>query len=112
MTKRQQLTTAATSLFLFLSGGAATAADDAGISFAREVDTCIAQVNEHADYNDATRVRHTVVEIKNTFAGYVLAIDTDVFADSGEVAVREYASYCVAKGASKPKRFSIDKVSG
>lgn len=110
MTKQQHLMTAAA--MLLLAGGPAAAAGENDIAFAKEVHSCIAEVNDHADYGNATRVRHTVVELKNTFAGYVLSIDTDVFADSDEIAVREYSSYCVAKGDSKPKKFSIDKVSG
>lgn len=110
MTSSQRLITVAAALLL--SGTSAIASGEDNITFAREVDSCIAEVNDHADYNDATRVRHTVVEIKNTFAGYVLSIDTAVFSDSDDIAIREYSSYCVAKGDSKPRKFSIDKVSG
>ena len=112
MTKRYQLLTAAAAFALFSVAGTALASDDGDIRFAREVNSCIAAINESVDYDDATRVRHTVVEVKNTFIGYVFEIDTDVFTNSDEIAVREYASYCVAKGDSKPVRFEINKISG
>ncbi len=111
MTKRQKIlsTVAAT---LMLIGGSALAANEDKIGFQEEIDSCIAEINANVNFEDATRVRHIVVEVKNTFAGYVLAIDTDVFTKSADVAAREYASYCVAKGGDKPKTFSIDKISG
>ena len=112
MTKRQQLLAAAAATALLSIGGPALASDNGNISFEREVNSCIAEINDHANYNDATRVRHLVVEVKNTFVGYVLTIDTEVFTNSDEIAVREYASYCVAKGDDKPVRFRIDKISG
>lgn len=99
-----------TAAVLSLLAAPALAADD--ITFAKEVDSCIAEINDRADYNDATRVRHTVIEVKNTFSGYVLSIATDVFAASDDIAIREYATYCVAKGDARPKKFSIDRVSG
>jgi len=104
MTKRQVMTISA---MLLLAGNAAIASDDSAVAFATEMDSCLAEVNDRADYRDATRVRHNVVELRNTFAGYVLSIDTDVFTESDEVAVREYSSQCVAKGDSKPKEFKI-----
>ncbi len=112
MFKRQQLLSTAAVTALFLIGAPALAADGAKISFQKEVDACIAEINNNVDYENATRIRHTVVKLKNTFAGYVLAIDTDVFTKSDESAVREYASYCVAKGEGKPSRFRIDRKSG
>lgn len=109
MTKRKILGITAA---WFLLTGSAVASDDGKITFATEVNSCIAEVNDRADYNDATRVRHTVIEVKNTFTGYVLSIDTDVFTKSGEAAVRQYTSYCVAKGDGKPVRFRIERISG
>ncbi|MDX1406029.1 MAG: hypothetical protein R3192_15905 [Woeseiaceae bacterium] len=99
-------------VLLTLLAGAAKASEDGKPGFAREIDSCIAEINHRADYDNATRVRHTVVEVKNTFAGYVLAISTDVFSKAQENAIREYRSYCVAKGTAKPKKFSIDRVDG
>ena len=110
MNLRNQMITA--TAFLLLSGGSAIASDDYDVAFAKEVDACLAAVNEQVDYDDATRVRHNVVELQNTFSGYVLAIDTQVFTDTDEIAVREYASKCIAKDDGKPRKFSINKVKG
>ena len=110
MTKRNCLLSTAAALLLL--AGPAAASDNGRITFAKEIESCIAEINDRADYNDATRIRHTVVEVKNTFAGYVLSIATDVFTDSDVTAVREYESYCVAKGDAKPKKFSINSVTG
>ena len=93
-------------------GGPAAASDNANMAFDSEVKSCVAEVGEHANYNDAIRVRHAVVKIKNTLIGYVLTIDTSVFTNSDEIAVRKYASYCVAKGDDKPVKFRIDEISG
>ena len=111
MTNRQQLITAAAATILLSIGGPAAASDDADIAFESEVNSCIAEINVHVNYTDATRVRHTVIKVKNTFIGYVFTIDTDVFANSDSETIREYASYCVAKGQNKPVKFRIDETS-
>ena len=56
--------------------------------------------------------QHDVVELKNTFSGYVLEIETKVFGDSGDIAVRQYSSHCVARDDNAPRKFSIEEVSG
>ena len=111
MITRLQILIAAAATALLAFGGSALATDYVNFTFKREVNSCIAEINDRANYDDATRVRHTVVEVKNTFAGYVLTIDTDVFTKSTESAVREYASYCVAKDDAKPSKFSINRIS-
>ena len=112
MIKQQQILAVAAAITLLTIGGPVAASDNGDIKFAREVNSCIAEVNDHANYNDATRVRHIVVEIKNTFRGYVLTIDTSVYRKSDDTAIREYASYCVAKGDGKPVKFRINEISG
>ncbi len=111
MTNRQQLITAAAATILLSIGGPAAASDDANIAFESEVNSCIAEINDRVNYTDATRVRHTVIKVKNTFIGYVFTIDTDVFANSDSETIREYASYCVAKDQNKPVKFRIDETS-
>lgn len=109
MNTKLQLITAATALAL--SCGNVMASGDEGVAFASEVNACIAAVNDHVDYDNAVRVRHSVTELKNTFSGYVLDIQTDVFTGSDEIAAKEYSSHCIAKGAEKPRKFSIDETS-
>ena len=112
MFNRPQLLTAATTIILLIFGGPAAATDNGKPPYDSEVKSCVAEVGEHANYNDATRVRHTIVKIKNTTSGYVFRIGTSVFTDSDEIAVREYASYCVAKGDDKLVKFRIKEISG
>jgi len=102
MINRKQILTTAAAITLLTIGAPAAASDNGKLAYDSEVKSCVAAVGNHANYNDATRVRHTVVKIKNTFIVYVLTIDTDVFANSDEIAIREYASYCIAKGDDKP----------
>jgi hypothetical protein len=111
MTKRQDLLTAAAATALLSIGGTALAAYDDNLAIEREVKSCIAEINDYANYTDATRVRHFVVKIKNSFRGHVLTIDTQVFTNSDEISTRKYASYCVAKGDGKPVKFRIDDIS-
>ncbi len=111
MINRQQILTTAAAITLLTIGAPAAASDNDKLAYDSEVKSCVAEVGNHANYNDATRVRHTVVKIKNTFIGYVLAIDTDVFANSDEIAIRKYASYCIAEGDDKPVKFRIREIS-
>ncbi len=111
MFDRQRILTTATAITLLVFGGNAVASDNAKIRYVSEVKSCIAEVGERANYEDASIVRHLVVLKKQTGIGYVFTIDTSVFTDSDEIAVREYASYCVAQGDDKPVKFRIDEVS-
>lgn len=97
---------------LLMSSTAVVASDYEQVAFADEAKSCIAEVNQSIDYDDATRVLHNVVELKNTFSGYVLSIDTEVFTDSDAIAARKYAAHCIAKADARPKKFTIQKVSG
>ncbi len=112
MTKQQQILTAAAAITLLAIGGPAAATDNGKLAYDSALKSCIAEVGDHANYDDANRVLHMVVKTKNTFVGYVLTIDTSVFTNSDAIAVREYASYCVAKGDDKPVKFRIEEVSG
>ena len=111
MINRQQILTTAAAITLLTMGAPAAASDNDKLTYDSEVKSCVAEVGNHANYNDATRVRHNVVNIKNTFSGYVFTIDTDVFANSDEIAIRKYASYCIAKGDDKPVKFRIREIS-
>jgi len=109
MTKRSHLlTAAATAITLLAFGGTANADENADIT--DEVTTCIAEVAGHANYEDATLVRHLVTKQRRSRRGYVLTIDTSVFTD-GDDAIREYASFCISRGANKLVKFTIDEVS-
>ena len=108
--KTMKALTTATLLLLF--AGSAMASEIEDVAFGQEAQACITEVNQNVDYDAATRVRHNVVELKNTFSGYVLAIDTEIFTTSDNIAARKYASHCVAKAGHKPRKFSIERVNG
>lgn len=86
----------------------ANAAENARVALNDEIQSCVAEVGAHADYADADRVRHTVVDIKERTVGYKLQIETAVFG-AGDIAVREYATSCVVNGTYAPMQFSIDQ---
>ena len=110
MINRPQLLTAAATVTLLIFGGPAAASDNGKLGFDSEIKSCVAEVGDHANYEDATRVRHLIVKVKRTYIGYVFTINTAVFTDSDDVATREYASYCVARGGDKPVKFRIDEI--
>ena len=112
MTKRQQILSAATAITLFAFGGTATASDIDQIRYADEVNNCIAEIADHANYDDASRVLHTVIIENRSRLGYKFSIDTSVFSDDDQEAIRKYASYCVARGENTVVKFTIDAVSG
>ena len=111
MINRQQILTTAAVISLLTIGTPAAASDNDRLAYDNEVKSCVAKVGDNANYNDATRVLHNVVKDRNTFSGYVFTIDTDVFANSDEMAIRKYASYCLAKGDDNVVKFRIHEIS-
>jgi len=112
MNKQPQILTAATAITLLAFGGTATASDIDQIRYIDEIHNCVAEIAVHANYDDARRVLHTVITKKRSRLGYTFLIDTSVFADDDQEAIRKYASYCVARGENTVLKFKIDEVSG
>ena len=107
--------TYAVALIALAFNGSANASDEGTLQYTDEMYACIAEINNHADYSDATRVRHVIVGEKRTSIGYVIAIDTTVLnvdpvALGPGVVVREYKTHCVAKGEAKPVKFRMNEV--
>ena len=73
----------------------------------RDVDLCVAEIQAHADYTDAGRVRHEVESSKRRTVGYLLKINTTVYSEGDDKAIREYTAVCVVTGGKKPLKFSI-----
>lgn len=88
---------------LFLLSAPARAEYDDEVRAESEIGACIAEIAEHADYSDASRVRHSVAVMKRRAVGYKLSIETSVY--SGDDEIREYATQCVAFGDAEPVRF-------
>lgn len=77
------------------------------LKFASELDSCVAAVNQHVNYDAAARVRHTIALLKKAGNGYVMRINTAVYADNATSPSGEYQAYCVAKGIAAPVKFRI-----
>lgn len=95
---------------LLLTAGQATAAQQEWTEIDAEINSCVKAVGEQANYSDATRVRHAVVGVTERTVGYKLTIETSLYDDSGEVAIREYATSCVINGNNAPMKFSISQI--
>lgn len=106
MMKSKQLATLvlAASLGLALHASAATVDE---VKYDNEVRSCVAEIGNHVNYDGASRVRHDVTLVKPKLVGYVMKIDTTIYAESAEAAPREYATFCVVNGNNKPLKFEI-----
>lgn len=94
-------------LGLFLSTGARADFLSPEPAPQSKVDLCVAEISDHADYSNATRVRHEVESRERRAVGYILKIDTLVYGEvEGEV-IREYATKCVVASGEKPVKFTI-----
>ncbi len=94
---------------LFILAGQAFAATGSWQEIETEINSCVAAIADHANYDDATHVRHTVVGVKERTVGYKLTIETSIYSDNGDVAIREYATSCVVNGNNPPMIFSISE---
>ena len=72
---------------------------------------CIAEVAEHANYEDAGRVRHVVDSKERRFSGHKLIIDTTVFGIDGSEVIREYATVCSVSDGAELRHFKIKEKS-
>ena len=94
---------------LFASAAPATASQNDWSEIQNEINSCVAAVADHANYGDAARVRHAVIDVKERTVGYKLSIQTSIFTETGDAAIREYASSCVVNGSHAPMRFEINE---
>lgn len=92
---------------LIVLAGQASAAQQVWSGIDTEISSCVAAVAEHANYSDATRVRHEVVAVKERRVGYRLTIETSLYNDASDVAIREYATSCAVSGDNVPMKFTI-----
>jgi hypothetical protein len=87
--------------------GPAGAAQQEWAEIDAEIRACVATVAENANYSDATRVRHAVTNVKERVVGYRLTIETSLYNETSDAAIRAYASSCVVNGSNAPLQFSI-----
>ena len=74
---------------------------------ARSIESCVAAIGGHADYSDASRVRHELETTDRRSLAYRLKFSTKVYGESGDEVIREYATKCVVYGGDKPVFFEI-----
>ena len=110
MNKQTVLASFAAIFVLGLSAQANAATVDE-IKYDSEVKSCVAEIRDHANYDDASRVRHDVVLVKSKLVGYAMKIDTSIYTESADAATREYATFCVVNGNHKPMKFEISEIS-
>lgn len=71
------------------------------------IDTCIAEVDNKADFTDAASVVHNVQTEDRRVSGHKLRIQTLVIAEDGETVIREYAAACAIDNEADIRRFQI-----
>jgi hypothetical protein len=94
---------------LIVLAGQASATQETWSGIDTEISSCVAAVADQANYSDATKVRHAVVGVKERTVGYKLTIETSLYNDTSDIAIREYATSCVVNGNNKPMKFSISE---
>lgn len=77
---------------------------------AKEIQSCVAEVGNHADYSNAAKVKHEIVVTERRSIGHKLNIKTSVYSDAGDEAIRAYATRCVVYRDNKPVRFKISEL--
>ncbi len=92
---------------LFILAGQASAAEGSWQEIDTEINACVSAIADHANYDDATHVRHDVVGVKERTVGYKLTIETSIYSDTDDAAIREYATSCIVNGNNAPMKFSI-----
>lgn len=92
---------------------AAAAADFYEVAPQRDVNLCVAEIQQNLDYTGAGHVRHELDSKKRRGVGYELTIDTAVFDHREGQLIREYQAVCIVTGGRKPLSFSMhDKRDG
>lgn len=75
----------------------------------QEIRSCIDELGNHADYTDANQVRHEIVVTKRRTLGHKLKIQTSVYTDSADSAIRAYTTTCVVYRDNKPVRIKVSE---
>lgn len=97
---------------LFASLSAAVASPWIGKPVSAEgVEACVAEINRHADYSDATRVVQKIDVDKRRPVGHELTIRTLVLDADGAATLRAYAAECIVTPKHVPLRVQVEPVS-
>ena len=90
-----------------------SSAANAGVMFPTEVgqveiQACVDEVKEGANFEDAMFVRHDVESRELRSARHELTIDTKVYGDDG--VLREYRAVCFVRKGDAPSKFRMKEV--
>ena len=104
------LMTTILALGLFFSASANAATLDRDAAPQPAIEQCLAEIREHTDVSDASRVHHDVESRQLRMIGHVLKIETQVFDSPDSEAIRQYAAICKIGIGNKPFKFRIAEI--
>ena len=104
--KNRKLIAALAFAGLTISAGA-QAAGFYAIASDRQIQQCVTEIGNQADYSGAARVEHNVLSEERRTVGYILTIDTTIYSETEGDVIREYATKCVVAAGEEPLRFTI-----
>ena len=109
MINRNNIATGSLAALALFALSAPAAAGFYEMAPSKDVDMCVAEIQNSADYTGANRVRHVVESSKRRTVGYSLAINTTVYSESDGLPIREYKAVCIVTGGVTPLKFSIEE---
>lgn len=75
----------------------------------RDIEMCVAEVRQRADFTGASRVRYDIVSTRRRHVGFEIEIETTVYAPTDGAVLREYETLCVATGGTTPSRIRMSE---
>jgi len=106
-------------LAIFTLAGLAAASDASASSDrdqrieSEQLQACVSEIRQHADYDDALRVVHQVSKHdQRNFWEMEIRITTSVYGKNEGNTIREYAVSCITVTTGNVLRFRINSVSG
>ena len=73
-----------------------------------EIQACVDEVKQGANFDDASFVRHDVESRELRSARHELTIDTKVYGDDG--VLREYRAVCFVRKGNAPAKFRMKEI--
>jgi hypothetical protein len=106
MSTKTMISLALTGLFFTV------AAAEAGYGYLDEappekIDLCVAAIDEQANYEDASYVRHEVESRARATVGHKLKISTQVYDEVDGQLIREYRTLCAVSNRPEPVAFRM-----
>jgi len=75
------------------------------------IQSCVAEIGKHADYVKASRVVHRISALnQRNLIEMEITVETSVYLNSGDAAVRQYTASCVTDPMGALVKFHIDGV--